>query len=644
MDSFLNQKISTENSEAEIKLLKQKPVFDPRVMDESSNSQVLWTSESVVLADRGIAEGYKLRENPYLKTVRGAKLRKAYLPFKYTDDELLVLGECMQDKIFFANNFGKLKDANKGWVNITLRDYQETLIDIYSNNRWNLILFPRQSGKTTTTIIEICHFLIFNTEKDVVVIAQSNKVVNETLAKIKEFFAGLPFFLQPGFISFNSKGLILENGCRLSIGVASESVTQGFSLDLVYIDECAYIKSNMWSKFWNNIYPTMVNNPESRCIITSTPNGRNHFYDLWQAAILKQNRFTTFRIYWQDVPGRDNQFRLDTIANIGLTGWLMGFECSFDTQLKSVFNSNIQQILREYQKQNENSWSKDNHQIGNIYDIEFIDKQKIFYDLKKDFFLLCIDIAEGLEQDYSVLKIKKIDWNITLKRLEYNTIGIFRDNTISVDDFAEYTLSLTTKNFNTNNIKIVVENNNYGGEYFTTIKNLRLFNDEYKFVDMQMFAKFYRQSKQDFEYGIRWNDKNKSLGVKSFVTLTSREIFKESHNITIEEYLNFGKTQNNTYKASYGHDDTVMPDVSAAYFIKTKNVYSKEFLDLVESTLRVIYDDEPEDIKKAREDAIKKEQNRFKWNGFELRDSDEHFEKFTTEIDIIKDGVLFIVE
>ncbi len=184
-------------------MIKQREVFDPRIIDVDGSGKSLWTTESVELAVKGLSEGYRLRENPFLKSVKGAMLRKSALPFKYTEDELQILGMCLDDKEFFSDNFGKLKDAGKGWVNITLRDYQRNLLKRYTDNRWNIIMFPRQMGKTTTTVLEIIHFCTFNIDKDCVVIAQSDKVVNEILAKIKEAFAGLPFFMQPGFVSFN---------------------------------------------------------------------------------------------------------------------------------------------------------------------------------------------------------------------------------------------------------------------------------------------------------------------------------------------------------------------------------------------------------------------------------------------------------
>ncbi len=613
------------------KNLKKREVYDPRILDEDSGSRSLWTSESVDLADKGIKDGYKLKEYPYLKSVQGALLRKAKLPYKYTNDELEILSIVMEDKIWFSNNFGKLKDGDKGWTNITLRPYQENLMTRYTENKWNIVMFPRQSGKTTTTILEILHFCISNIDKDCVVIAQSDKVVKEILAKIKEAFAGLPFFMQPGFVSFNKDGFVLDNGCRLSIGIAAESVVQGFSLDFLYIDEYAYIKSSMVEKFWTNIYPSLINNPNSRCIITSTPNGRNKFYQLWTGAEQGYNKFKPYRIYWYDVPRLQSheEFKSDTIANVGIVGWEMGFECSFDTQLKSIFQSKTQKHLREKQLEYQNLWSMDNHPIGNKYGIEFISQDYVKYDLKKDYFLVGVDIGEGLEQDNSIFKIKKIDWDIKQQKLIYTSVGILKTNTMAVEDFAELNAELM-QYFDANKTRIIVENNTYGGEYFLQINSLKINNPKFKFIDNTMFAKFYRNSKSDFEKGIRWS-KNKKLGVKSFSNLISQKVMVETHSQSIEEYLNFGRMKNDTYAAQYGHDDLVMADVAISHFIKVNNMYSLEFLDRVKEELRLRYNDEDIEIKRLKALAERKKNSVYKHRDYVLRNHEETQQKYNDD-------------
>lgn len=566
-------------------------VFDPRIL-VNDDSKTLWNSKSVDLANQGLREGYKLKESPFNTRIKSAKLRKANLPFDYTEEEIEVIQAVIEDKIFFGNNFAKLKDAEKGWTNITLRSYQEDILNQYTNNRWNILMLPRQSGKTTTTVIEIVHFAISNFDKDIVVIAQSDKVVSEILSKIRECFEGLPFFLQPGFVKFTNEGFELDNGCRCSIGIASESVIQGFSVDMLFIDEFAYISSSLIDTFWANIYPSLVNNPYSKCIIASTPNGRNLFHKMWTNALKKENRFIPYRIYWYDVPGRDEQFKIDTIANVGIMGWEMGFECNFDVGLNSIFGTQTQKYLRNLQNENVDNWTET--EIKDFYTI------KDFKLNKNDYYLFTVDIAEGLGGDYSILKIIKIIWNIKNQRLEYHTVAMFRSNQISVEDFAAKILDLLYF-VNQDNCRVIIENNSYGGELFSHIDNLRMFYTQYKFVKNDVFARFKRTSTNNYERGIRWDKYNKPIAVKSFEKLIVSGQLIETETVTIEEALNFCKnTKTSSFAANYGHDDTVMSLVTLSAFVTSSDLFIIEYLKRVKSELRVILNDEPAEIVLAR--------------------------------------------
>ena len=306
-----------------------------------------------------------------------------------------------------------------------------------------------------------------------------------------------------------------------------------------------------------------------------------------------------------------------------MTGWLMGFECSFDVGLKTIFSSQKQRQLREIQTEHQDDWNFNNYIIGNLFNIHFLNRKVFDYDLKKDYFLLSIDLGEGLEQDSTVLKIKKIWWNVKNKRLEYTTIGIFHENDISLEDFAEMNLRLF-KYFNMEKIKVVLENNTYGGEYFSDIEIARLQNPtKYKYFSSDIYAVFKRDSKNSFEKGIRWNKFNKKIAVKSFASLVSKDIFHETYSPSIEEYLNFGKVKD-SYAAQYGHDDLVMADCTAAYFVKGgANLFSTQWLSYVEDECRLIVGDESIKIKIKKQEEIKKEQDRFFHNGFELRNHEE---------------------
>lgn len=607
-----------------------KGVYDPRKIDKET-SNVLWSSDSIELAMKGLQDGYKLKENPFVTSAsyKDLYLRRSGLPFDYTEDEMFVLTKIQTDKIWFCDNFGVLKDGAQGWSRIKLRDYQKNLLHRYTENRFNILLFPRQSGKTTTTVLEITHYLITNIDRDVVVIAQSDTVVSEIFDKVVQAISGLPFFMQPGFISVSKSESTfkLDNGCRLKCGIAKESVFQGFALDFVFWDEAAYVSNNLADKFWGNLYPTLANNKNSKCIIASTCNGRNLFYRLWSDAVNKKNTFVPYKIYWYDVPGRDENFKRETIANMGLSYWEMGFELSFDTQLKSIFNSTTQKRLRFAQEAQQENWSVENHPIGAQFGIEFLKQtDEIKYDLKKDWFVIGVDIGEGLEQDDSVIKIKQVLYDKQKQNLNYRSVGVYRDNEISVADFAMKVMDIM-RYFSPERTRLVVENNNYGGEFFNQIKNAKLhLGDVYTYFDYSMVAQFERESKKDFEYGIRWNHYNKNAAVKYFQNSISGGTMEETHYDSVEQYLNFGRLNNDTYSNQYGHDDLVMADVSISYFLSCNNVFSREFLNECTYYFKNYYGIENERDKELKRQK-QEEENRFRWRGMTQRDHNEHVQQ-----------------
>ena len=621
----------------------KEPIFNPVKKSKDENISRVWTSESVALAEKAVANGDDLIESPYNKRIKDFDLRAAFLPFKMSDDEKAIFKKFKQNKLLFGNTVMHLKDAEKGWTKIKLRDYQEKLLNDYEQYRRHILMFPRQSGKTTTTIVEIVHFAIFNYDKDIVVVAQSDTVVNEILSKIKSAFSRLPFFLQPGFKKFRDDGFELDNGCRLKIGVASESVVQGFSLDFLFIDEFAYISNSQVQKFWVNIYPALVNNPQSKVIIASTPNGRNLFYELWQKAINKENNFKPSRIYWHEVPRTIplEKFKQEVIADIGLEGWLMGFECSFDTQLKAIFSTKVQQRLREGQEKfekDETAWHFDNYNLIGpkpIFDdkFRFLRKDITPYDFAKDWFLLGVDIGEGLEQDSSVIKIRKLEY--VDGELQYKLVAVYQSNEIAVDDFAKLVMDFSYQ-FKKGQFQISVENNNYGGEFFNQIKNLNQYDKDYKSFDMTCIAQYRRDSKDDYELGYRLDSARKKSGVSYYKRMISKNLFDDFDSKSVDQMMNFGRNKNGTYAAQYGHDDLVMADIAIALAINSNDIYNKEYIKKALLELKILAQDFTDDEVvahfKAIEDAKKqKRQSITLPNGTTIRNSKNQLNKTMRE-------------
>ncbi|MGC8035629.1 terminase large subunit domain-containing protein, partial [Salmonella enterica] len=65
---------------------------------------------------------------------------------------------------------------------------------------------------------------------------------------------------------------------------------------MIYIDECAFIPN--FIDAWLAIQPVISSGRRSKIIITTTPNGLNHFYDIWDAALSGKSGFEPYTAIW----------------------------------------------------------------------------------------------------------------------------------------------------------------------------------------------------------------------------------------------------------------------------------------------------------------------------------------------------------
>lgn len=550
-------------------------VFDPRIKFASKKQEqeasVVWSTKSIELAMQAIEEGQGLRISPFLKS--DPNLRKANLLFQYTDEEISEILKCRKDILYFAEKYVYLK-TEKGLRHIKLRPYQKRMLAAMQNNRWVIELASRQIGKTTTVAIFFAHLTIFNTDKTAAIIAQRDQIAGEIFRKVKSIIKYLPFFMKPGCLSFNKASYSFDNGCSALYRPASIDAMQGYTLDVIFWDEAAYVRNTQSREFWNNVYPTLSSMSNSRVIICSTPNGRNLFWELWNNAIEGKNLFKTVRVDWWEVPGRDEAWRQQEIANLGSeAAFAQQYGLSFDVGVKNSLSADTFHYLNKVSTEFEHDIFK----IGTDWDEYFRWSTKWMYNLRKDWFLISVDIGEGLGGDYSVIKIRKLFLNPD-GTVIMPTVGVFECNTIIVEDFAKVIL-LMMKRFNSDHVRLIIERNSYGD---LLIKDIDSLSEHLSNVDIpvETFAKFRRSAdNMKMEKGIRLNRGNKKIAVGNWKKLVDDKIFIETDSRTIDQYREFGEDKNGNYKAGIGHDDLVMPDVNAAFYVKSNNTGWNEFID-----------------------------------------------------------------
>jgi hypothetical protein len=170
---------------------------------------------------------------------------------------------------------------------------------------------------------------LFNEDKFVAILANKAPTAREILNRIKIAYEALPLWLQQGVRTWNKGDIELENNCRVMATSTASSAIRGYSISLLYLDEFAFVPSNIADEFFTSVYPTISSGTQSKILISSTPNGMNHYYRMWTEAVEGQNGFKHIEANWRQVPGRDQAWADDQRRILGEEKFLQEMECEF---------------------------------------------------------------------------------------------------------------------------------------------------------------------------------------------------------------------------------------------------------------------------------------------------------------------------
>jgi len=384
-----------------------------------------------------------------------------------------------------------------------------------------------QVGKTIIASIYLAWYCIFNFDRNVMLLSNKLDTTKEIMDKIKVIFEGLPFFLKPGIIKNDVTNMKFDNGVKLHSQATTKRSGISFTIHLLYIDEFAHIQDNIIDEFYTNVYPVISSSQISQIILTSTPNGFNLFHKLFTDAIEGENEYAHYRIDWWQVPGRDDAWRDRQIAQLGS-------EEAFNIQYGNSFITADGRLLSPAHIERLEKAQKKYvlKEFEDLIDLE-LDYEKYLtfnpdFDLEKAkdrncFFTFTIDIAEGGggTSDYSVINVFEIDVidSKFFKELSSPTsfqdffglkqVAMFRSNDLSIDDFVKIAYTLMFNVFYSENIKVVLEMNTYGGEFLKSIQNVFTGNNEF---DDEVIVKFkHRADAKIAKMGLKVKTDNKPI-------------------------------------------------------------------------------------------------------------------------------------
>lgn len=566
---------------------------------------IIWTTKRVDEWMSDYAQGIIHKDSPWADGVIG--VRNPNLVFEYTPEEIEEITKCANDILYFAENYGYCLQGSKGYQPIKLRDYQEEMLYSYTHNRFSISLTSRQIGKTVTAAMFIMHNAIFNFDRNVGISANKMATAVEIMDKIKEMMDYLPFFMKPGVKVNNQSMMVFDNGCRIIAQATTKRSFIGFTIHTLYLDEFAHVEPNVLDEFYENIMPTVSSMEDSKIIITSTPNGYNKFFDIYQGAVDGTNSYHPIRVDWWQVPGHDDAWREAMIADCGGEDEFMrqfgnSFLSTGNTLLSPDSLAKLQQGRVKYKRRElvelEKNWDDEyvNLKFHPDFDLEeFRDPTKRW--------VLSVDLAEGGGGDNSVINffrlqekpkdiVEKMRTNERDKKksdyFQLVQVGRFMSNTINLECLAKLLYIITTNVMHTDNVRVVCEYNAFGGEFLRLLQTV--FGDRNNF-DMSVILKFKHSNDAiKPKYGLKVRSDNKPImciNLKGYVADDSVVVTDDD---TVSEFEVFSKV-GNSWKASRNHDDLAMStvDVTAIFDHPYFEVMIEE---IISDELRQEYDEE----------------------------------------------------
>ncbi len=480
-------------------------------------------------------------------------LKKSNVPVEWTKKQILEYQKCMENPIYFIKNYIKIVSLDEGLVPFKMYDFQEDIVDTIHNDRFTICKMPRQSGKSTTMVSYILHYVLFNPNMNVAILANKAATARDILGRLQLAYENLPKWLQQGVVSWNKGSVDLENGSRVVASSTSSSAVRGGSYNMIFLDEFAFVPTNVAEDFFSSVYPTISSGKSTKVIIVSTPNGMNLFYKLWVDAENKRNSYNIIDVHWSQVPGRDEKWRTETIANTSEEQFRREFDCEFlgsantliaPAKIKSMaFHNPIQSNagLDMYEKPND----------GGTY-------------------VVVADVARGTNNDYSAFIV------FDVSTVPYKIVAKYRNNEIKPLLFPNIIYDVSKAY---NEAYVMVEVNDIGEQVATALQ----FDLEYDNLIMASMRGRAGQvvgggfSGGKAQLGVRTTKAVKRLGCSNLKQIVETDKLIINDYDLINEFSTF-ILKGQSFEAEEGHtDDLAMCCVLFSWLVE--QTYFKELTD-----------------------------------------------------------------
>jgi len=319
------------------------------------------------------------------------------------------------------------------------------------------------------------------------------------------------------------------------------------------LDEFAFIPNHIADDFFASVYPTISSGQKTKVIIVSTPRGMNHFYRMWHDAERGKNEYKPTDVHWSEVPGRDEAWKEQTIANTSEQQFKVEFECEFLGSVNTLINpSKLKNLVYENPIQKNAGFD--------VYESPIKDHN----------YLITVDVARGLGNDYSAF----IVFDIT--NFPYKAVAKYRNNEIKPMLFPSIIADIGKAY---NKAFILCEVNDIGDQVASIL------NYDLEYDNLLMCSQRGRAgqvvgagfSGKRSQLGVRTTQAVKKLGCSNLKTLLEDDKILIIDYDIISELTTFSQ-KHNSFEAEEGcNDDLAMCLVIFAWLVAQD--YFKEMTD-----------------------------------------------------------------
>jgi hypothetical protein len=396
---------------------------------------------------------------------------------------------------------------------------------------------------TTTVVSYLLHYIVFNDNVNVGILANKASTSREILSRLQLSYENLPKWMQQGIVSWNKGSLELENGSKIIAASTSASAVRGMSFNIIFLDEFAFVPNHIADDFFASVYPTISSGKSTKVIVVSTPKGMNHFYRMWHDAERGKNSFVATEVHWSEVPGRDEEWKAQTIANTSEEQFRAEHLCEFLGSVGTLINPSKLKIL-VYDDPIKRSKGLD------VYENPIEDHS----------YLITVDVARGMGNDYSAFVV----FDIT--EFPYRVVAKYKNNEIRPMLFPSI-INEVARGYD--NAWLLIEVNDIGDQ----VANILHYDLEYDNILMcsmrgragQLVGSGFSGKKS--QLGVRTTAAVKKLGCSNLKLLIEDDkLFINDYDI-ISELTTFAQ-KHNSFEAEEGcNDDLVMCLVIFAWIV-----------------------------------------------------------------------------